>query len=484
MGPEERALRALLEKQKRLKQQRTEYALGLRNESELEKPDPASAPVPGVEFTEGMGPTARETLLAGQVQDQGPQAPWTAAELPPAIPERSEALTHAVGPEAGVALPQHIRDLLKPSEELVSKEPTDTGMPAQFQPDDVMEQPAARDKAFVALERGTPKEAPIPGQEPFQVSAEAEQRIADLEQKKGLVEAMRLIGTGAAQIGGRSRSIEAPDTSGEVNRELDKAQDVLPEAERAWLNQKFSLQLPRGITRTALNTMLPTIGRLTGGQAALDQKRDMDLLRLQETNRRFGVRTEMTKGQKAVEVGLKFDTSPFIKAQKEAMLMADKALAQLAEGSSLSEMGALISLARAAGEKGPLSDTDVGRWAQRRGLLPKMELWSYQLATGHFTPQHKAEMKQILDEMREVSQQGVRTEADRWAKRYSTNPGLYGSYDDIMKVLQPEQPSATGEAPAATTTSERVKVKDKNGQVVTVPAHQLDQALKQGYTRA
>lgn len=236
--------------------------------------------------------------------------------------------------------------------------------------------------------------------------------------------------------GFRQRAAEERDRVSPATRDFLKS--VLPDVE-----------IPEGVKQSELNKMLPMLTRMAGGgmdgggmigyrrdRLDFEKQRHGELLAQSKVSEARRTRDTEVRIQNALRgVGEKFRGSAQFKSNMESINASHKAMSMLEEGTQASQVAAVVSIARASGEKGPLSDSDVDRWSIRKDALGKAEAYLKRLGTGRLLDVHVEELKGILERYLEQAADAIEAEANMRAKSESFIEGGKRSAEAIKENL-------------------------------------------------
>lgn len=181
-----------------------------------------------------------------------------------------------------------------------------------------------------------------------------------------------------------------------------------------------------------------------------------------------------------------FDSA--VKAHRESLIASDKALAALDTGTSTGDMASIVQLARAAGEKGPLSNQDVAMYRYRMGLLNSVQDRLTQIGTGRMSEAQRTELRQILTEFRGQTQSAISQAEQRFVER---NTGRLGWDEDMLRgtleagtapQAAPRQEAPQPPAQAGSGAFVHV-VNPETGEEAEVDAADAEEAQRRGWRR-
>ncbi len=184
----------------------------------------------------------------------------------------------------------------------------------------------------------------------------------------------------------------------------------------------------------------------------------------EEGKRKFA-QTEVRSYQKDAEKEVKELRDQAI-ASKNLVTMTEEAQKNPIAASSIGVMAA-----KARGERGALSATDVTRYVENKAAAGKVAQWINSAAQGTITPMNAAFIKDVERALQGSYDQRIGESYNRYAERFAQNTGL--DIDEARDKLVPQ--------------SERkyvdnltVKVKLPDGRTGTIPRGKLKQAIEQG----
>jgi len=121
---------------------------------------------------------------------------------------------------------------------------------------------------------------------------------------------------------------------------------------------------------------------------------------------------EGTTERKVPAITQAFDSHPLTRQYLNMQQSSDQVLEGLNEGTQVGQALAYVQTARAAGEKGPLSNFDVQTYSGRKDILGRMETYIKQNVTGLMTDKQAAELRKMAEGLKTLGQAGF----DKWAK--------------------------------------------------------------------
>lgn len=215
-------------------------------------------------------------------------------------------------------------------------------------------------------------------------------------------------------------------------------------------------------------------------------------------DRRFGVSSGLRKeamdnvqgryeDTQLYKVGHDFDAA--VKGHRESLVAADKALAALDSGTSTGDVASIVQLARAAGEKGPLSNQDVAMYRYRMGVLNSIQDRFSQWGTGRISDGQRSELRQLLSEFRNQTKFAMDQAAERFVDR---NNGRLGWDEDTVRgVLDAGQGPTTPQAPVAPAPQGTPQgagrfvhvVNPDTGEEVEIDEADAEEAVRRGWRR-
>lgn len=286
---------------------------------------------------------------------------------------------------------------------------------------------------------------------------------------------MNRLGVGIAEAGGRlghamSRATTPFDASGfktlndaanaplermKLRRDADK--------DEMMLLRNYFLTKERGNVQRDLNDQ-----RITARGAENEKNRN---LREKLTDKTLGVR--QTEGEAnranarrntdvvASAAQRRFETTKLENAQKGYAsatkdvegqidnLKQVSGLAKMAEKNPVAAAAVPIQMARAVGEKGPLSDFDVKNWGGSQALDARLNRWSEKISEGTMTPEDSKQMQDLANEMMAHARNKLQRIEQERVGQYTQLMG--GDAQQNKAKLKGELPPApaTGLAPKA-----------------------------------
>jgi hypothetical protein len=282
------------------------------------------------------------------------------------------------------------------------------------------------------------------GAKSFPEGMGSEDRLKTLRARASIAEGLGRMGAGfAARSGHRAEPYFAEGTREDIAREEDRIT-----AEEAAFYREQGFPVPVGISRSMVQRALPQIAgqedrefMRTHRQSVLDQRKaehdtEKERARLlaEERAKRHGER----KSQALTSAMEKFTGDPLVKLNLAALDGANKAIANLETNTSTGDVASFVQLARAAGEKGVLSNQDITMYRTRLGLLNRISDMVSQAVTGRLSGAQRGEVMKLLEAYRDAAQTALRDRAAEKSRQYGiTLEGLDVGEDLLSEVFTP-----------------------------------------------
>ena len=142
----------------------------------------------------------------------------------------------------------------------------------------------------------------------------------------------------------------------------------------------------------------------------------------------------------------RFQGDKVASSAKDALAGAANARELLRSGTPVGDRGFVVALARAAGERGPLSETDVNTWAGSPAIAARINRKLERLATGRLDEDDRADMETIID----IMEKRQRATLNNRIKYFSENvgPKVYGiDKDSAVGILGSDESVIEQSAP-------------------------------------
>lgn len=146
-------------------------------------------------------------------------------------------------------------------------------------------------------------------------------------------------------------------------------------------------------------------------------------------------RFETSMGLKTRE-GLfnKFQSDKTAMNARESITGAKNARALLDSGTPVGDRGFTVALARAAGEKGPLSETDVNTWAGSPAVAARINRELEKIKTGRLSEVDRKDMYKIIDIMEKRQKATLNSRINYFSNNIA--PKVYGiDSDSALEIL-------------------------------------------------
>jgi hypothetical protein len=279
-------------------------------------------------------------------------------------------------------------------------------------------------------------------------------------------EGLRRATRGVANLGG-AVPVDVPVQDVAAREEVARAEDVVSPQERSALEEALGVTLPAGVGRANLHKMLPTLSTVMGRrEAAARAKGTQEAVLGEKAKRRISVqsrhqdRMSRELDKILLKAGADFERNPRVKAQRDMIDQGRIALRALDLDTQQADVAAAIAIARASGEKGVLSDQDVARWLNRADIPGRLKTLVSRAVQGRLIPEHRGELRDIVNGAIEERMSIVKGEAGRMATRHADVFPQFDRERVYEQILQPEQ----GLLPesAAGTPSTMIRVRNKS----------------------
>lgn len=231
------------------------------------------------------------------------------------------------------------------------------------------------------------------------------------------------------------------------------------------------LAVPQNVSGAQLKNSGINLGNLLSAHQAAEarkaqtaQYKEERALSREEGKRRFA-QNEVRNYQKDAEKEVK-ELRDQANASRDLMKMTEEAKTNPIAASSIGVMAA-----KARGERGALSATDVTRYIENKAAAPKIAQWINSAAQGTVTPQNAEFIKDVEKTLQGLYDQRIGESYNRYAERFSQNTGL--DLDESMDKVIPQS-----ERKYVDSLTVRVKLPD--GRIGTIPRSKLKKALEQG----
>jgi hypothetical protein len=185
-----------------------------------------------------------------------------------------------------------------------------------------------------------------------------------------------------------------------------------------------------------------------------------------------------------------------VKPMRDQLLASQQAAtAMMLPGNAISDSAVMNFMARASGEKGPLSESDLARFAGSPAALESIQRVYGKIAKGErFTEKDRKDLMELTKTYEKFARDRLTTVENQY--RTSIGPGVGVTTADVDKYVIGRQnsnagvpipdragvkasgPARKGAAPAAGT----VRMVAPNGQTGTVDAKRKDEFIKKGYS--
>jgi hypothetical protein len=231
------------------------------------------------------------------------------------------------------------------------------------------------------------------------------------------------------------------------------------------------LAVPQNVSGAQLKNSGINLGNLLSAHQAAEarkaqtaQYKEERALSREEGKRRFA-QNEVRNYQKDAEKEVKELRDQAI-ASQDLIKMTEEAKTNPIAASSIGVMAA-----KARGERGALSATDVTRYIENKAAASKIAQWINSAAQGTVTPQNAEFIKDVEKTLQGLYDQRIGESYNRYSERFSQNTGL--DLEESMDKVIPQS-----ERKYVDSLTVRVKLPD--GRVGTIPRSKLKKALEQG----
>lgn len=175
-------------------------------------------------------------------------------------------------------------------------------------------------------------------------------------------------------------------------------------------------------------SIMDTLSRVAG-QKSNDRFQENYLRQLQrEKSMDLKTREGLFKG---------FQTDKLANTAKEALAGADSAIALLDSNTAVGDKAFSVQLARAAGEKGPLSNTDIATWAGSPAVAQTVQRTLEKWDSGRLDEIDRKDMYKVIEALRRRQRGLLDSRVNHFSKKVA--PNVYGiGEEDARMILQDE----------------------------------------------
>lgn len=215
-----------------------------------------------------------------------------------------------------------------------------------------------------------------------------------------------------AQTGSKfSQSYKAPSNASDLSDKILKGEGAVGDSEQ-------------GIAATQLKAM----GDQLGGKLAEAQLRQSATQGRSDRAYDLQIKDKLFKG---------FQGDKIATAAKEALKGAADAKALLDSNTPVGDRGFTVALARASGEKGPLSETDIATWSGSPAIAQRISRSIEKFNTGRLDEIDKKDMYHIIDVLQKRQAAQLNDRVNYFSKQVA--PKVYGiDTDSAMAMLSDE----------------------------------------------
>lgn len=155
------------------------------------------------------------------------------------------------------------------------------------------------------------------------------------------------------------------------------------------------------------------------------------------------------------ELGDKFTTRKDVQKHMEAASAARAAKQMLESGNDVGDWAAIIKIARASGEVGPLTDTDKAPFQHRQGLTGRIEDFISKHKDGQLTPEFRAQLLNLVDGFIKAADEEMAAAGMEYSQRHAPGYNLEPEDFAAKAILpgfggaptsDPGQPQAQGQS--------------------------------------